>query len=246
MSELDNNWQIIFINFVLLGVILLLFFRIFNFGLPWMIKNLDKRSLIKRRVPVVEIAVWFIFLSWFTFRFASNLEVYAIIVAAILFILLFWFAKFYLREIIAGIIFKTSGRYKTGDMIRLNRISGKIFRMGMDALELESSEGFNIFIPYSKLVGGPILTRVESAEQGSGYNFTLITEPKDNIKIFEKEMQSFVLTLPWANIEKPVQISFKTLKDSNMVFEVTLFLLDKSYLAKAEGLIRKKFEERSD
>jgi small-conductance mechanosensitive channel len=242
MNLAENNWQILFINFVLIGIILLLLFRVLRFSLPWLLRNPKQQAFLKQHLPVIEIAFWFLFLSWFIFRFAQKLEVYAFVVAAILFILLFWFSKFYLREIIAGILFKTSGRYKKGDTIQSGDHAGKILRFGSDVLELESSDGRLIFLPYSQLTGGAVNIKSEGAEKASGYSFEIIAHPDMNPAAFEQALQSHALSLPWISISKPIQVSLERTGTEGMVYKVTIYLLDRTFCLQAEKAIREKFD----
>ncbi|MCB2220284.1 MAG: mechanosensitive ion channel family protein [Bacteroidetes bacterium] len=242
MNITENNWQMIFINFVLIGIILLMLFRVLRFSLPWLLRNPKKLGFLKRQLPVIEIVFWFLYLSWFVFRFAQKLEVYALVVAAILFILLFWFSKFYLREIIAGIIFKTTGRYKKGDTLQTGDYSGKILRFRSDVVELESSDGRLIFLPYSQLTGGAVNIKSEGAEKASGYSFEMITDPDMDPAAFEQALQSHALSLPWISISKPIQVSLQKTGAEGMAYKVTVYLLDRTFSTRAEKAIREQFE----
>ncbi len=242
MNLNENNWQMIFINFLLIGIILLLLFRVLRYSLPWLFRDPKKRDYVKKRAPLLEIGFWFVYLSWFTFSFAQRLEIYGLVVGGLLFILLFWFSKFFLREIIAGIIFKINGRYKKGDQIQATGHDGRINRFGLDTLEMESRDGKLIFIPYSRLVGDSIVIRSDGTEKATTHTFTILTAVKDDIAGFEREIQSLALTLPWISINKPLQAALEQFNRDTMTFRITLYLIDRNFAVNAEKAIRESFE----
>lgn len=241
MNMYDNSWQSIFINFILIGIILLLLFRVIRYSLPLFARENKQRDYISRQLPVIETILWFLFLSWFTFRFAQKLELYALIVAGFLFILIFWFARFFLRELIAGIIFKSGDRYKKGDFITTSEHSGRIYRFGIDSLEVENAKGQIVFIPYSKLVGDAIHMRSEGADKASGHSFRLTVIGEKNLAQLEQEIQLFALTLPWININKTAQISL-ICQDANQIeLNITIYLIDRNFAIEAEKSFQENF-----
>ena len=240
MNINENNWQGIFINFVLIGIILLLLFRVLRYSLPMLVKSTKRRDFIKRQLPVIEITLWFLFLSWFTFRFAQMLELYALIVAGLLFLLIFWFSRYFLRELIAGILFKSGRRYKKGDSITVAGHTGKIQNFGLELLEIEGVDGQTIFIPYSKLVGDAIHSRSESSEKSSSHTFSLKINWQGNFAELEKELQAFALTLPWVSLIKPLQTTLLDQDGDTMHINLTVYLIDHDFAIN----VQKSFDEK--
>ena len=241
MNMNENNWQGLFTNFVLIGIILLLLFRVIRYSLPILIRSSKWREILKRQLPVMEIFFWFIFLSWFTFRFAQMKELYALVIAGLLFILLFWFSRFFLRELIAGIIFKTNHHYKKGDIITTQGFTGKIERFGPELLEIEASDGQIVFITYSKLVGDAIHIRTEGSEKSAGHTFSISTNWQGNTAEFEKEVQAFALNLPWISLTKPVQVSMEDTIENVTTFNITIYLINRDFAINAEKALMAHF-----
>ena len=238
-----TNWQAVFFDFLVGGLIIFVVFRLLQFVLPVFLTNSKKRKNVFRISPVVETIFWLLFFSWYTFRFAEIMSLYAFVVIGILLILIFWVSRFFLRDLMAGMFFRASGRFKEGEVLIYKKNKGAIKKFGTQSLEIESFEGQVIYIPYSKLQDS-IMIKSESTEQSAAYTFAFnilnTTTPEDSINSIRK----FVVSLPWSSIQKSPLVMISEQASGHSTVEVTVYPIEKIYGKKIEHLTLEKFMDK--
>ncbi|MEZ5082549.1 MAG: mechanosensitive ion channel [Bacteroidales bacterium] len=237
-----TNWQAIFFNFILVGLILFGFFRFIRFLLPILVKNFKKAPYLLSYLPLVETSGWLFFFSWFTFRFAEIKSIFAWVLAAVLGILIFWLSKFFIKDLLAGLVFRTSGRFKVGDRIMCDNVKGLVKKFSLNELEVESTDGSTMFIPYSKLTEA-INIKSESTDQASSFSFSFEVKRIHSPEITVYEISNFVLSLPWSSIQKNPVVVVKEKTDKFFIVDVIAFPVDKGFAKKIENETTKKFQK---
>lgn len=236
-----TSWQAIFFNFILVGLILFAFFRLIRFLLPILVKNFKKTQSILSYLPIIETSGWLFFFSWFTFRFAEIESIFALVTAGILGLIIFWISKFFLKDLIAGLVFRTSGRFNEGDRIKLDGLKGSVRKFGLVELEVESTEGSTLFIPYSTLTEA-INMKSEDADQTSAYSFSLELKRTLSQEETVSVIQNFVLSLPWSSIQKNPVVLIREQSEKLFAVDVTAFPVDKGFTRKIEMETKKRFQ----
>lgn len=236
----ENSWKSIFLNFIILGLIIFLVYRLAAFVLPRLFTEKRYKNLIKILLPGIETVSWFLFISWYIIRFSAAGQWYALVLVALLLILAFWLSRFYIRDLIAGMIFRLSGKFKEGDRMQSGEIEGRIIKMGNLTLELEGPDGNLIFTPYSVL-SEAVKIKTESSEQITGHAFRITCDTKKPVNEKMDEIQAYILTLPWVSLKKQTQIKLINQDAEKYNFEISIYLIDKAFAQNAEKLIRAKF-----
>lgn len=236
-----TNWQAIFFNFILFGLILFAFFRLIRFLLPILVKNFKKAQSYLSYLPIIETSGWLFFFSWFTFRFAEIESIFALVMAGILGFIIFWISKFFLKDLIAGLVFRTSGKFKEGDRIMLDGLKGSVKKFGLIELEVESSEGSTLIIPYSKLTEA-INIKSEGADQTSSYSFSMEVKRTQSQEKTVNNIQNFVLSLPWSSIQKNPLVVIREQSEKLFTVDVTAYPVDKGFANKIEMETKKRFQ----
>ena len=235
-----TNWQAIFFDFLVGGLVILVLFRLFQFILPVFLARNKKNRSVFRVLPVVETVSWLFFLSWYTFRFTEIKSLYAFVVIGILLILIFWISRYFLKDLMAGMFFRTSGRFKEGEVIVHKKSKGVIKKFGIQSLEIESQEGQIIYIPYSKLMDS-LTIKSESTEQSAAYTFVFnilcTLSQEDSIG----EIRSFLISLPWSSVQKIPVVIIREHTESHYTVEVTVYPIEKTYGKKIEQLTLENF-----
>lgn len=234
------NWQPIFFDFVVSAVFILALFRFISFILPVLLANTKKYRKTSRFLPVTETAVWLLFFSWYTFKFWEVMSIFSFVVIAILLILVFWISRFFLKDLIAGMFFRTSGRFKEGEVISLENYKGFIRKFGLQSLEIESQEGQIIFLPYSKLLGSYTI-KIESEEQSAAFSFTFDMQAKNTPEETIKEIRSLLISMPWSSVQKNPVVSLKEGVNEQYTIEVTAFPIEKEYGKRIEHICLEKY-----
>lgn len=223
----NTNWQAVFFDFLVAGVIILVIFRLLRYLLPLLFARRQGKAMLLRALPLIEMPAWAIYLSWYTLRFAEIRSVYAFVVTGILLVILFWFSRFLLRDLIAGVVFRATGRFRQGEVILHGQVKGNIREFRLLSMEVETADGQSVFIPYSALAGS-VTVKQESADQAAAYNFSFPVAVSMNAEEAAVSIREYVAALPWSTIHKVPSVSLrKEAKDT--VAEVTAYPLEKSF-----------------
>jgi hypothetical protein len=240
MQQITQNWQLLFIRFLIVGILLFLLFRLVFYLFPILLKNKKADHRIRRLLPFAEAATWLAFFSWYSLKFYALFSVYTLVVLGFLFIIFFWISRFLVKELIAGMVFRVSARFSEGDRIQTKQYTGTIKKYHFDAIELEAADGQIIFIPYSQLAG-EVTIKKESAGQTTAYSFRLITYAKDESVDMAEEIKFLLLSLPWSSVHTPPQVNLVEQAGNQYKFDVTCYPVDKSYAKKMEQRVLDKF-----
>lgn len=234
------NWQAVFFDFLVGGVIILSIFRVIQFILPVFLTRSRRYRSILKSFPIIETVVWVLYLSWYTFRFAEIRSVYAFVVIALLLVLFFWISRFFIKELVAGIIFKASGKFREGEVIIHGSIKGSIKRFGLQSIEVESQDGQIIYIPYSTLADSPAIKH-ESTEKSAAFTFSLTVKAELPREDTATNIRHYLLSLPWSSSQKaPLAVVREQVEDQYQV-EVTAYPIEKAFGKKIEQICRQKF-----
>lgn len=244
MNISNPTWQSLFISFIVLSLVLVFLFRLLRYVIPLFARKNKTTERIHRILPVIEISVWFTFLSWFVFRFAEIKQAYAIIILTILIFLIFWISKFLLKELIAGIIFRSTGHYSQGDHINFQGQTGIIRRFRVNFIEAETPEGEILFIPYSQLAEEATIKK-EGKEQTSAYTFLLETFRELSVDEMIQNVRSFILSLPWSSVKKMPGVILVEESEDQYLFEITVYPVQKNMAKKIEYELIKKYRDNT-
>ena len=240
MELQGTNWQYVFFGFIIAGFVLFVFLRAFKYLLPIVLKNTAQLSMAYRIFPVAETMVWVFYFSWYIFRFSEINPYYTIAIIFILLIIIFWISRYFLKDLIAGIIFRASGKFKTGDIIMFKEIKGKVRKFRVDCLEIESPENRVVYIPYGKLIDRTAI-KSESTDQTMSYSFLLETKKNKPQEEIIKNIRRYLLSMPWSSVKKDPEVVLREQSEHHYLIEITVFPLDKQYAKKIENLTLKKF-----
>ena len=230
----------LFIRFIGWGAAIFLLLRLLRFLLPLLLSRKKSGKILFRMFPVAELAVWLIFLSWFIFLFSEADEIYVYIVLAILLMMLFWISRYWVKDLIAGVIFRSSARLKPGDILHFEDLKGTIRKFGNYSVELETQDNQVIFIPYSKLIDA-VNVKSEPTGQSQGYTFTLVCDHIEDQSELMQQIKAIILTSPWVSVNRMPVINLESQADDTYHFEITVFPIDKSFAGKIEKLVKEKF-----
>jgi len=243
MDIVQTEWSQIFGRFLLWGIILFILFSLVRYGFPYLLSNKKKANQFLKYFRLAELILWIFFFAWFLFRFAEIKSLFAFLLFGIQLGIIYLIFRFWLSDLIAGIIFKNSKHIDIGDSIQYEKHSGKIVKIGSRYIEIENSEGNSVYVPISKITSA-IFSKTESTEQTSGFSFELETSYEEDIDKAIENIKSSIIALPWSSIRKSPQMSLKGQTNKSLIFNVTIFAIDRSYFGKIETHIKKKFAHK--
>jgi small-conductance mechanosensitive channel len=240
MDIIQTEWSQIFTRFILWGIILFVLFSLIRYGLPYLLRNNKKVEQIRKYARLVELIVWVFFLSWFTFVFAEIKSIFSLLLFGVILGLTYLLFRFWITDIIAGIIFRYGKQIGLGDGLQIDDYRGKIVNLGIRSIEIENEDGRSIYIPYRKVTSA-IFSKTESAAQTSGYTFELETPYDGDIDKVIEGIKTTILALPWSSIRKVPQVSLKGQSEKILIFNITVYSIDRSFFSKIETHVKNKF-----
>ena len=237
MDLIQTGSTQIFGKFILWGIIILLFFAIIRFGIPYVLKTQKRQAYVKQIFLISEITVWIFYLCWFIFLFLKSGSFFVIVVFAILLFVLYAIGRLWLIDLISGIIFKSGGQIKKGDYVEKDEYKGIVNKLGSRFLILENIDGNMIHIPY-RTITSSIFRKNETIDQKSGYAFDLETKNTGSLEEIKTDLQKSILSLPWSSIHKSPAITLQDQTSEGYRFKITVFAIDKSFGPKIENHIK--------
>lgn len=223
--------------FVFSGIIIFILFRyIHKFSRTVKLTNKSKQQL-QRNIPYVEILVWLIFLSWSIGYFLYKNDVFAVVISVIILLGVFWFSRYALKNIVAGFIFRSTSGFFVDDQIEVNNIFGRIVKLSYLFVEIESSKGNQLQIPYSQ-IEDKIRKKSTSGDLASGYSFEIEIEQKADFEKITKLIEQTIISSPYSALNKWPKIEITEQTDKHKILEITVFALNKKYHQIIEDEIR--------
>ncbi len=230
------------IVFLMVGALLFVIFRLFKYMMQFIRLPLQKVEFLNKYLPVAELITWIIFLLWSIQYLSSRGQLISLLPLLVFIIIILYLAWYTLKDITAGVIFKTGKTHHVDDHISVAGITGKITAMGMRNLQIEDYSGQIVTIPYSKIVGNIMLKSYPSQSLLS-HNFRMkiaVDEENDIFKTIEN-MRTSILTLPWSSQKKEPKIIIETESEDFFMLSITIFSLDESYFKKTEKFLKQQF-----
>jgi small-conductance mechanosensitive channel len=200
-----------------------------------------RREQIVRIRPVVG-AIAGLFYALFVARrlFADYPTYLPLILTGIVaaFIIMAWFA---LRDVFAGVVLKAGRVCSVGDHVQINGVEGRVTDMGMRVLTLETTEGDEAIIPYSRLARDSLLrTPVQDTVSVHVFEAHL----PDGMSSIEGRtcIREAALRSHWSPLTREPKVA----RVGEHTFEVTVFSLDAEHGPYVERAVRQALARRKN
>jgi len=150
------------IAFIVLIAILLISLKIINFFAKRLLKRQQLRSLWDKYFGLFELFVWLVFGLLSIEYFTVHNKIIAIILAIVFTLIIFILIYFYFKEVLVRAFFKLSTNIKIGDEVKNAEVKGKVTQIEYNQLVIESADGSQQGIPYSKIIFKPLIKQSPS------------------------------------------------------------------------------------
>jgi small-conductance mechanosensitive channel len=177
--------------------------------------------------------------------FIESNQLLAIGVSFILLFILFWIFKYFIKNLIAGVLFKLSGHFSLNDLLQAGEYSGRIRKFGLHSIELETESAKSIFIPYSTILE-EVNIRWDTTEMKTAYIFKIDVPKKDDENDLTDQIKTAIISLPWISVKLMPQVKLIAKTDSHFTFEISIHAISKSYLVKTEKYLEEKFGDSNE
>ena len=236
-----SEWQNIFGRMLLWGIIILLFFVPARIVLPYVVRKKTTIDQRKDQLKLLQLIVWIFYFSWFLFLFAEIRSIFSIVVAAVLLGLLYLVYRFWLADVVAGVLFRNQYALNVGDIIYFGDVTGKIVSIDSRFIQVETQEGYSVYLTYTTLQSG-IFMKSESKVLSTGYTFDVTAASDDPFPALAARVRDTLITLPWVSLRKEPVITQKGYKGGKRVITISVSAVDRSFTPRIEQYVRKEFE----
>jgi len=230
---------------ILLSLTILLLFRLIRLLTDKFISKISVKQWAKKVLYVFELVVWIILIYQVAEKSLSRQPILSAVMILLLVFIVSWSFWFVLRDYLAGIYIRISGRFKLHETIAFNStqneltIKGKIIRFGNQNMVLETQNLTTIELPYNKLFNIKMERHVQSVEEELSLSFQLKTV-KDSENLLN-DLRKQLLELPWISHKQEPVLILNNKPDDKTYLELKVILLDKKYRNRVEEILTNNF-----
>jgi hypothetical protein len=202
-----------------------------------------RNKIIQKISPVLsllELVLWTIIIFWSVGIFLSTRSYYPhlVIILAILFTLMItWF---YLKDIVAGFVFRVRHNPVKGQILTCESIHGSLRTLGLSQLTVETDGGRRIRVPYSLVVTRSLSLQSPRHIVPGETTLELTVEKVENPGNMERTVKKILAQSPWCIASKPITIQF--IPEENKI-KIAFFLLNPVYLQAVKDRLANSLKE---
>lgn len=197
------------------------------------------RERLNRVLPVAEVVAGFLFVVWAASLFLPGERGYSWILAGVLALGLLAAGWFTIRDFVSGVILRAENGYRPRQWIRVGETEGLIRKVGYRALVIETEEGFQVRLPYSRLSAASLVT-ADRSEASKAHTFRLAvpgTRPAAEVMV---AIRAAALNAFWSSITREPFVQLSEPREGRQVFQVTVYALDEAYVGDIELAVRRQ------
>jgi small-conductance mechanosensitive channel len=213
--------------------------------LPRFIASRRARTLITRwLLPATELAIAGFGAGWLLRAATRGVGTETLVAGTLLVLGLAWAFRTVLHDFASGIALRMDGQMEPGSWIRTAGTEGRIRRVGYRSLEIETTEGTRLHLPFSVLANGRIEHSAE-ARAARAHTFTIeIPRARPLDRIFA-ELPALALLSPWASPARPPEVRLLDENADVWIIEVTATSIDPAFASQIEGTVRRELARLS-
>jgi small-conductance mechanosensitive channel len=198
----------------------------------------ERRSALRRLLPVLGVLIGVGYVFWAAGYLLRDNAVFLYVAVLTLLVGFIGLAWPVLRDVIGSVFWKAGRSCREGDVIRAGGHEGRIVRLGLRVLTLETPGGDKILIPYSALLGDPVSLRA-THERDSVRVFQLALGPGQTPDTVTRRAYEAALLSHGASLVEPPRI--REIRPGEL--EVTVFTLWSEQGAFVERAVRAAVED---
>jgi small-conductance mechanosensitive channel len=243
MKELFHDIsEIRVLEFLLICILLFIGLRIIQKGLTVYMSRKQVNPIFNRFFPIVEFAVWIMFLIWGAKQIFQTGIAGSILLLMLMVGILTWAGGFVIRDWITGVVFKAEDRYRVGDIVSFQNTRGRLTNLGYRSLVIETADGRTIEIPYNALVRESAIEKIPG--EAACAKFQLSVPAQEPFPEVRQEIQTITLCAPWSSIARKSHVRLIEREETHCTVEVTAFLIDQAYAPEVEMYVRQHFNRK--
>ncbi len=204
---------------VFLGIVLFIAMRVIIYFTGIAIKGTLLHKTIIRVIPVVEFSLWALFLFWAAFVLFEEHSFMPSLLTVMGLILCLAIGWYIIRDLISGMILKSENAFENGQYLKTNFSEGMIKKIGYLSLELETSSGEIIKIPYSKLAN-QVLVRPKKESVNKFASITIEIPGNYNHSEIKTKITRAINSTPWVIYSRNPEIIISSKNNNQLTIEI--------------------------
>lgn len=229
------------IYYLLYAIILFLALRLMSRLIRILPARPRLHSFYLRLFPVFEFAIWIAFGLWAMGEIFGELSFYNIIIIVALGVIFTALGWFFLRDFIAGVVLKTETPFEINQIIKTTSVEGKIIKLGYRSVELETTDGQRVKVPYSQLASSVISLQTLD-DRVQVFELTLKVDSNIPIQQAKESIKSSLFLLPWSAINKEPSIRVIDQNNKFNTFQVLFYSVSSRHASFIRQDLKNKFE----
>ncbi len=232
--------KILLVTFIIL--VTYIFLLVLHVFIKQIVKRNNRWRNLLRIVPLIEFITWIIAIFWIINYLFEEKSYYQVIILSLVIILGISLGWFFLKDFVAGVIFRVQNNYTQGETIQVGNITGKIDALHVTHICIYTEEGKTIKVPYSKLNNEIISEQMEisSTEENK---FLLKTNKKNSAKETGDTIHNILLNTPWRIKDKLPLIKYISEDNDTYTFEIQVQTRNSKHLGYLSKALSSKFME---
>jgi hypothetical protein len=189
-----------------------------------------RNRVVQKVAPVLtilELCLWTIIIFWSASIFLSARTYYPILVITLAVFFTAMLTWFYLKDIVAGYIFRVRHNPVKGQVLTCGAIQGSVKILGLSQLTVETEGGQWLRVPYSSVVTRSLSLQSPRHVVPGEVTLELSAYKWDSPAQMERMLKNVLAQAPWCIASKPINIQF--IPEVNKV-KISFSLLDHVYI----------------
>ena len=150
-------------------------------------------------LTILELLLWTIIIFWSANIFLSSRSYYPILVITLAVLFTLMITWFYLKDIVAGYIFRVRNNPVRGQILTCEGVQGSVRMLGLSQLTVETEEGQWLRIPYSSIVTCSLSLQSPRQNIPGETTLELSVHGWDNPDKMERMLKKVLAQSPWFN-----------------------------------------------
>ncbi len=223
--------------FFLLGLALFFLLRLIYRVVGSVIRQEPFRYIFLKAFPVLELLIWVAFFFWAVDSVFQDFFYYNLLIGLMVFIVLGALSWFLFRDFFAGIVIRSENALEPGQFFKTTFVEGRILKLGIRSMELETLEGERVKVPYGRL-NNQLLNRPPGQEKNYGHTLKLRMPKAGKPARLKNQILAELNNMPWIISGYPPMVSITSESEEQFLVEIRVYVMREEHLFLVEKNIR--------
>lgn len=227
----------IYLEVFIVTLLLFVLMRTLAFVTRVYISSSRLKIVFMRIIPILELVLWGIWVFWAAGRLFQNSFLYQLFTGSALVLVLIIFGWYFLRDYVAGILLKSETTLEPGQEVHSGDVKGVIRKVGLRSLELVTTGGETIKLPYS-VMSTRLFSRIQGRRKWSEQELILVVPSLYSPEKIRMELKRRLLEMSWLPVPEKVDIAIEAGEGTTYRVVVLYYVLNDEMALKTEKVLR--------